>query len=197
MIYRFMFVGYSKDVKSVKITADNKCYVALSSEVGRPGTKTDMVYMYVESNEAVVDPELLADGDLIAFPDGKKWMRAMDIFHFSKPLNQEQWARKTEKEPLVMMMRLKPDKVSSYIFYHYQYQEEKPGDGDRYGAIYLFGNEIIYYRETPEERETEVMKGLLDTDHSPLDRWGEIMGDIFAEEWATAENMEVSDYIEY
>ena len=197
MIYRYMFVGYTKDVHSVKVTEHNKCYVALSSESGRPGTEPDIMFMYVESNEETVNPELLADGHMIPFPDGKNWQRAMDIFHFSKPLNQEQWRRKMEKDPLVMMMRLKPEKVSAYIFYHYQYQEEKPGDGDRYGSIYLFGNEIIFYREMPMEKETEKMKGLLDTDLSPLDRWGEVMDDFFGEEWRTAENRAVSDYIEF
>ena len=68
-----------------------------------------------------------------------------------------------------------PDKVASYIYYHYQYQEEIPGDGDKYGAIFISGNMLMMYLEYPSEPETEKYAGGLNTHNTPYEQWGEIM----------------------
>lgn len=197
MIYRFMFVGYSKDVHSVKITADKRYYVSLSYRECHE-CNAYKVYMYVESNEENVSPELLADGALMKYPNGTKWERANEIFHYSRPVNKEQWRRKAkQKTPYIMVNRLKPEKVSSYIYYHYQYQEEYPGDGDRYGVIYLHGQQMVFYLEHPTEAETETIEGALHTKHTPIDQWQTLMDEHFADQWRGIENLEFSDYIKF
>ena len=192
MIYRFMFVGYSENIPSIKITADERYYVALSY-------KGNKVFMYVEANEEEINPELLAEGELIAFPDGRKWERAYDIFHSSRPVSEEQWKRKVEnKTPRVRLNQLKPEKVASYIFYHYQYQEEMPGrEKNKYGIIFLYRDELIYYQELPRENETEKLEGALQTNHSPVDRWSELMKEHFADTWREIENLEFTNYIKF
>ena len=182
MIYRFMFVGYSDNVHSVKIREGNDCYVALSGSAGK-------VFMYVESHEKNVEPEMLATGELIPYPNGKKWERANEIFHYSRPVSEEQWRR---KKPHVMVNFLKPEKISSYIYYHYQYQEEYPGDGDRYGIIYLHGQQMIFYLEEPTEVETEEIPGALTTKNTPKSCWQELMNTHFADRWRDIEVLEYS-----
>lgn len=191
MIYRFLFVGYAEDVHSVMITPDLDCYVALSY-------KDSKIYMYVESNHECVDPESLVEGELLKYPDGKRWERANEIFHYSKPINEEQWRRKVEsKRPHIMVNQLKPQMVSRYIFYHYQYQEEMPGDGDRYGIIFLHGQDLIFYLEEPTEEETERLIGELNTTHTPISQWQEIMREHFTDCWRDIDVLEVSHYCDF
>ena len=190
MIYRFMFVAYSKDVHRVKLVPNDKVYAALSCN-------HDELYLYVESNEETVDPNQLVEGELIIYPDGKKWERAIEIFHYSWPVSEAQWCRKGKKTPYVRRNLVKPEKTASYIFYHYQYQEEVPGDGDRYGSIYLFGQELIFYAEKPTEKETQVLEGALNTKKSPLDRWGTLMAEHFADQWREIKTLEFSEYISF
>ena len=188
MVYRFMFVGYTEDVNSVKIVSDSNCYVALSY-------KDKKVYMYVESNHEYVEPDLLVEGGLLQYPGGNRWERANEIFHYSKPIKDEQWRRKVgNKRPHIMVNKLKPEMVSRYIFYHYQYQEEVPGDGDRYGIIFLQGQDLIFYLEEPTENETERLKGELNTSHTPISQWQELMGEHFADCWRDSDVLEFSQY---
>lgn len=190
MIYRFMYVAYSNHPEQTTLIPGMPHYAALAY-------KENKVFLYVESNEAVVDPETIAKGDLIPYPTGKYWDRAIEIFHYSKPLTAEQWQRSGEKTPLFRLNRLQPEKTSSYIYYHFQYQEEYPGDGDRYGVIYLHGDQLIFYLETPTEPETVKPQGLLTSKNSPLDIWQELMTQHFADQWRTIDNLSRSDFIEF
>lgn len=189
MISRFLFVGYTDDIHSVTCNDCEECYVALSY-------KDDMVFLYVESNEQTVNPHLLAGGTLKSYPDGKKWERAVEIYHYSKPVSAEQWNRKIrEKTPFVTFNRLKPEMTASYIFYHYQLQEEYPGGSDRYGVIYLFLDMLIFYHEMPKEPETDVIEGSLNTEHSPREHWDTIMEKHFDGSWEEIENLEFTTHI--
>lgn len=104
---------------------------------------------------------------------------------------------KCEKTPCFQANRLKKEKFASYIYYHYQYQEEYPEDGDRYGVIYLFGDQLIFYLENPTERETETYQGLLDTKNSPIDTWQDVMNAHFAEKWRHIPFLDASSYVDY
>ena len=191
MIYRFLYVGYSTDLQSIRCSCDVNHYVSLSY-------KDNMVFMYVESNKVTVNPELLADGELIPFPDGQKWERAIEIYHYSKPMNAAQWNRKLEnKKPYVTFNRLKPEKTASYIFYHYQQQEERPGGSDRYGNIYLFRDMLIFYHEIPKEPENEYIEGTLKTNHSPIEQWGQLMEEHFADSWHEIHNLDFTPHIAF
>ena len=70
--------------------------------------------------------------------------------------------------------------IASYIFYHYRYQEETPCDGDKYGIIFLSGNFMVMYLETPEERQEPAFEpNMLNGEVSD---WGELMNQHFSDE---------------
>lgn len=190
MIYRSMYVAYTKNPEGVKLLPDIPYYGALAFD-------GEQFFLYVESKEKEVDPESLVKGDFLRYPNGKSWEQATEIFHYSVPRSAEQWRRKEQKTPFFQLNRLKKEKIASYIYYHYQYQEEYPGDGDRYGVIYLVGDQLIFYLENPTEIETEKNTGLLDTKHSPIETWQEIMTEHFAEIWRPIGNLDYSDYIDF
>ena len=78
-------------------------------------------------------------------------------------------------KPYVSISRMKLEKLDSYIFYHYQLQEEKPGDNGRYMAIW--GNEewfVLYGREGLDDIYASDYKGKLDTQNTP-ENWRETM----------------------
>ena len=190
MIYRSMYAAYTKDPESIRLLPNIPHYGALAFDRER-------VFLYMESNEKEADPQALVTGDLLQRPDGKYWERAVEIFHYSVPMDPEQWKRKCEKTPFFQVNRLKPEKISSYIYYHYQYQEEYPGDGDRYGSIYLLGDQLVFYLETPTEPETVKTTGLLSTKHSPISTWQALMTEHFADRWRPIANLEWGNYIAF
>lgn len=139
----------------------------------------DIVFLYYEATEEVAPTDAVS-GATRPFPDGSLWFFMPDIFHYSRPLSEEHWERKTEKKPFVRLNRLLPEKVGSYIYYHQQLQEEYPGLGDKYGIIGLFGTYIYFYCELPEEPETEKITGALQTKNSPMgEAWNTLMGTHF------------------
>lgn len=190
MIYRFMFAAYAPEQAALSLRPDPSCYTALS----RSGSR---VFLYIESTVPEVEPETLVCGDLPRRPDGVIWERAAEIFHYSVPVSADQWNRTAPKTPVFRVNYLKPEKIASYIFYHYQYQEEYPGDGDRYGVIYLLGNQMVFYMEDPTEKETQPVKGLLDTKHSPLEQWHPIMEQHFADTWRPMELLDRTEYVSF
>lgn len=188
MIYRSLFVAYSHSPECVTLIGNPSYYAALAFD-------EDKVFLYTESNEMDVNPEKLVKGELLQHPNGKAWERAIDIFHYSMPVYEQQWHRKIKKTPCFRLNRLRYEKISSYVFYHYQYQEECPGDGDRYGIIFLLGDMLIFYEETPTEKETEKIAGALSTTNTPHHQWGNLMEEHFAEEWRPIQNLSNSGYI--
>jgi len=136
--------------------------------------------MYFESENSNINPDDIVSENMIPHPSGKIWNMMLDVFHYSKPLSKEHWKRKIEnKKPIFQVIYLKPEMVSSYIFYHYQYQEERPGEYDKYGVIFIHGNLLVMYLETPEEKETEHYDGKLSTNNTPTN-WAELMTEHFA-----------------
>ncbi|OUS70802.1 hypothetical protein B1748_27845 [Paenibacillus sp. MY03] len=73
---------------------------------------------------------------------------------------------------------LKPEMVSSYVFYHYQKQEEHPGSFNLSYSIGLLGELLFSYCELPALKESSRI-GKLATDHTPLN-WHEVMAEHFA-----------------
>lgn len=80
------------------------------------------------------------------------------------------------------IQHIKPDKLSSYIYYHYQYQEERPGECDMFGQISLYQNLLFFYLEEPELIMPPGAPGKLHTHHTP-ENWAETMDPHF-EKWA-------------
>lgn len=132
------------------------------------------------------EPELLLPGAGAALsawpgePRRRLFVPMADIFHYQRPAEGDHWRRTGQTESYGRLARLKPDKVSSYVFYHYQYQEEKPGDGDKYGIIGLNENLLFFYAERPSTVELAPYEGTLTTRNTPED-WGAVMQPHFIE----------------
>lgn len=168
MIYRYMFRGYPNtfDIK-LKNNPDVNNVSVFRYE--------NSVLVYAESKFQNIKGEDFIEADMKMYPDGSMWENMADIFHYSAPQSDESWERKQPKEPLLRVNKLHHEKISGYIYYHYQYQEEMPCDGDKYGIIFISGDFVFMYLESPEEY-AEKYKGSLDTNACPVRvNWDEIM----------------------
>ncbi|KWX77799.1 hypothetical protein AMQ84_11175 [Paenibacillus riograndensis] len=150
------------------------------------------LFLYYECGGERHEPEkLLADnGELLqVWPGGEQprwWVPMMDIFHYQQPVSREYWKRSQgERTPFGRVAVLKPEQVSSYVYYHYQYQEERPGDGDKYGIIGLHENLLFFYSELPATVEPVPYSGKLTTNLRP-EHWGEVMEPHFIK-WGDAQ----------
>lgn len=118
-------------------------------------------------------PDLLASWPGASTP--RTFVPMIDIFHWQTPVDLDHWRRKQPIErPLGRITRLKPEMASSYIFYHYQLQEEKPGSNDKYGLIAMHENLLFFYQEAPAVVETAPYAGKLSTKNTP-DDWHGVM----------------------
>ena len=143
MIERFMYIGYYKDGFKVN---DINSIENLSVYSFR-----DMLFMYFEAEKDTVNPEDIIMG-MKDFPNGEKWIRMMNVFHYEKPVTRDFWKRKVyPKDTQMRIVYLKPEKVSEYIFYHYKLQEEKHPKYDKFGSIFMYRNMLVMYNEYPEE----------------------------------------------
>lgn len=105
----------------------------------------------------------------------RRWAPMTDIFHYHQPAPGTVWRHPGRlTEPYGRLARLKPEEAASYIYHHYQYQEEKPGDGDKYGMIGLHENLLFFYSEQPATLEPAAYPGKLNTSLKP-ERWAEAM----------------------
>lgn len=191
MIYRYLFYGYSEEPEKVKLKENKDCYLVLSNQ-------DNWVFLYVESHSDAVDPDMLAEGPLKPFPDGIRWDRANEIYHYSKPLRAEQWNRKLEnKRPYLRFGRLNRDKIPSYIYLHYQLQEEKPGDGNRYGVIFMFRDYLFFYSEMPMEKETDPPAPTLFTNQCHRETWGWVIPPHFKNEWVEIFPTQYTEFINF
>ncbi|MCK9862896.1 hypothetical protein [Paenibacillus sp. ATY16] len=134
------------------------------------------LFLYYESPLMDADPHALfkrCESGLEQWPGTdtpRRWVPMMDIFHYQQPVGAEHWRRiHPSPRPYARIARLKPEQVASYIFYHYQYQEERPGDGDKYGMISLYENLLFFYSESPATIEPPPYAGKLDTANTPSD----------------------------
>jgi L-rhamnose mutarotase len=141
----------------------------------------NQLFLYYECHGEEIAPELLlpdAEACLAPWPGAdapRLWVPMLDIFHYQQPVSGEHWARTTPgSTPFGRLARLKPEHAARYIFYHYQYQEERPGDGDKYGIIALHENLMFFYSERPATVEPAPYQGKLATSHTPAN-WGEVM----------------------
>lgn len=138
-------------------------------------------YLYYECLREAVPPEQLlkaADERLTVWPGGereRRWAPMTDIFHYHQPVSDMTWRRSDHlAEPYGRLARLKPEEAASYIYHHYQYQEEKPGDGDKYGIIGQHESLLFFYSEQPATLEPATYEGKLNTSLKPV-RWAEAM----------------------
>jgi hypothetical protein len=136
-------------------------------------------FLFYETVDHILAPQELLGGVedvLLAWP-GLPWQAGqrffvplMDIFHCVAPAGLQHWRRKQPPERIhARLARLKPEMVSSYIFHHYQLQEERPGSFDKYCLIGLQENWLFFYLEHPFVVETPPAPGKLNTANTPAD----------------------------
>ena len=139
------------------------------------------IFLYYECpGKAIAPADLVGyiDSALDPWPGeaaARVWAPMMDIFHYNRPQSVEHWRRDTPPEArTARVIYLRPEMVSSYIFLHYQMQEEKPGAGDKYGQISIHENLLFFYMEQPAINEAAQHEGQLKTAQTPPN-WHEVM----------------------
>jgi len=106
-----------------------------------------------------------------------------DVFHFNEPVDEDHWRRPVPPEKrLGRIAFLRPEKVSSYVYYHYQLQEERAFGGGKYESIYLLGTMLFQYKEWPVVEEVPPFPGRLTTRGTPAD-WTEARMDEHFDPW--------------
>ncbi|WP_438444343.1 hypothetical protein [Gorillibacterium sp. sgz5001074] len=140
----------------------------------------EQLFLYYEAAGKPVAPAELLEGletSLLVWPgtqEERRWVPLIDIFHYQRPVEAADWSRMGPKEPYARVARLKPEQAASYIFYHYQLQEERPGIGNKYGMIGMHENLLFFYSERPEVVEKPAYEGILRTANTPGD-WPSLM----------------------
>jgi hypothetical protein len=101
----------------------------------------------------------------------------LDIYHDGVPTDAASWrdGRHVERR-IGSIARLEPDMAASYIFYHYQLQEEKPESFNKTYIIGAHGPFLFSYHELPATVCESKKQGLLSTNHSPAGQdWHVVM----------------------
>ncbi len=99
----------------------------------------------------------------------------VDVYHDGVPNNPLEWRKeRVVDERVGVLARLKPEMVASYVFYHYQLQEEKPEHSNKSLIIGLYRTLIFLYSEKPAIVSEQKPQGKLNTQHSP-GNWHEVM----------------------
>lgn len=147
------------------------------------------VFLYYECVRRDVAPEELAGaacGHLEPWPgeaEPRRWIPMVDVFHFNEPADYEHWLRKAPVERRAGRIAfLKPDRISSYVYYHYQLQEERAFFGDKYEIIAMHENMLFGYQEFPKAIEAPVVPGRLHTIGTPAN-WEHSRMDLHFQPW--------------
>ncbi|THF73256.1 hypothetical protein [Cohnella fermenti] len=149
----------------------------------------NQLFLYYECMGRDVAPEEIA-GEAMPYlkswpGQGKpsRWAEMADVFHFNEPESKEHWLR---KEPVERrggrVAHLKPEMIASYIYYHYQLQEERAFFGSKYEIIAIHGNLLFGYQEFPGIVEEPIVPGRLATKGTP-DNWNDSRMDLHFQPW--------------
>lgn len=147
------------------------------------------VFLYYECISEQVEPanvagaagQYLIDWEGEAAP--RKWIEMIDVFHFNEPAGYEHWLREAAVERRGgRVAHLKREKVASYIYYHYQLQEERAFHGNKYDIIAMHENLLFGYQEFPSVVEEPVVPGRLSTKGTPVP-WENSRMDLHFQPW--------------
>ncbi len=147
------------------------------------------IFLYCECIDTEVQPEEIFSSlsDYMEDWPGKiemrKWIPMIDVFHFNEPASEEHWKRKQSVERRVgRVAHLKPEMMSSYIYYHYQLQEERAFLGPKYEIIAMHENLLFGYQEFPNVVEEPEVTKKLTTSGTPKD-WNDSRMDLHFQAW--------------
>lgn len=144
----------------------------------------NLLFVYAESIDPVLTLELPAKvtSALIDSPGDfgdRKFVPMLDIFHDAIPRVESEW-----REPgapitsLGSIVYLRPEKYCSYVFYHFQLQEEGLRKFNKHYIIGALENCLFSYQELPAVIDATNHDRILHTNVSP-ENWVELMGEHF------------------
>ncbi|SFB50665.1 hypothetical protein SAMN05216312_110266 [Cohnella sp. OV330] len=147
------------------------------------------LFLYYECIDGPIAPEEIA-GDAESYLQDwpgqarpRKWIPMIDVFHFNEPTSAEHWLRKDPVERRAgRVAHLKPEMAASYIYYHYQLQEERAFLGPKYEIIAMHENLLFGYQEFPAVMEAPMLPGLLHTKGTP-EPWSDARMDLHFQPW--------------
>lgn len=147
------------------------------------------IFLYYECIEEEVFPEDIFTLEAEYFVDwpGKerprKWIPMIDVFHFNEPVSKEHWLRKEGVELRKgRVAHLKPEMMSSYIYYHYGLQEERAFIGGKYEIIAMHEDLLFGYQEFPNVVEEPLAMKKLLTKGTP-ENWNDTRMDLHFNPW--------------
>lgn len=147
------------------------------------------IFLYYECLEEEVLPEEVfsqAAEYLVDWPGEdkfRKWIPMIDVFHFNEPVSLEHWLRKAPVELRKgRVAHLKPEMVSSYIYYHYGLQEERAFLGGKYEIIAMHEDLLFGYQEFPNVVEEPLAQKRLQTKATP-ENWNDTRMDLHFNPW--------------
>lgn len=149
----------------------------------------DNIFLYYECVQDDIMPEVIFPEVMDYMQDWpgeclmRKWIPMIDVFHFNEPADYEHWIR---KEPVELrrgrVAHLKPEMMSSYIYYHYQLQEERAFLGGKYEIIAMHENLLFGYQEFPNVVEEPIIPKKLHTSGTPAN-WNDSRMDLHFQPW--------------
>jgi len=133
------------------------------------------LFIYGEAVGDVPDAELLFPGlaDLVLLWPGCSAPRAVvpmsDVYHSYQPDADEEaaWRACSPAQPHAKISYIKPEMTSSYVFHHYQLQEEQPGANGHHLSIWMSEDLALLYEEFPDKAPAAPHAGKLDTNNTP------------------------------
>jgi len=147
------------------------------------------LFLYYECVGDDVRPEEIAgavEPFLVDWPgqaELRKWVPMVDVFHFNEPASYGHWLRKAPVDRRAgRVAHLKPEMMSSYIYYHYQLQEERAFLGDKYEIIAMHENLLFGYQEFPKVIEEPITTQKLTTHGTPVN-WEDSRMDLHFQAW--------------
>lgn len=147
------------------------------------------IFLYYECINDEVQPEEIFTtlSDFLENWPGKnevrKWIPMIDVFHFNEPVSYEHWLRKAPVERRAgRVAHLKPEMMASYIYYHYQLQEERAFLGGKYEIIAMHENLLFGYQEFPNVVDEPVASKKLNTSGTPAN-WNDSRMDLHFQPW--------------
>lgn len=152
------------------------------------------LFTYLESDSLLITPPISAEiNDLLeSWPSSEgssKWVEMLDIFHDAMPRTGSEWRTLGDRRKSIgSIIYLRPEKYASYIYYHFQLQEEGLKKFNKYFIIGAHENCLFSYYEMPAIVDSWNADRILNSNNSP-DNWAELMGEHFRP-WSEGLNIE-------
>lgn len=197
MITRMIFRGQWKEgMETAGLQSIQKGIHSIKNRINKQEIMTAAAYrwkanifLYYECINCEIAPEELFSETVDFLEDWpgrsekRKWIPMVDVFHFNEPVSVEHWRRKSPVQRRIgKVAHLRPEMIASYIYYHYQLQEERAFIGDKYQIIAIHENLLFGYFERPEVVEEPLKEKKLNTYGTP-ENWSDSRMDLHFIPW--------------